>query len=440
MAKDINTLSRPKLASVDSSHVKDINILNINGYTVVHIHKNVKAPRVQSMIKSGSFAEKKSNSGVSHLLEHMLLDSWRKCRGDCTKYWGDKGISFNAFTGGTIVSYFINGLEKYERDMVDFICDITTGPKYDDEIIRKSKDAVREELLNYSNNPSWIMDNVFLNRLYPNKKNGLHYRDDWKLQIENLDNLDHKTIIEFFKKWYRKNNMIFSIVTKMDKHKVKEMFSKYLKPLKRDIKIVPSCPRPKQSITFVNWKDAKKTTFRVGFVSKITPNDDDVYYTDLIADILVGDMSSYLYHILRDKMNLIYEIDLSFETNYCNIAPIFEFSCNDKNAELLLTTFVKLMKKFLKSDYDDFQFNRAKERLLLKKYETCQNTNFLGTFYGSQVIYGRKNKIITPDSLMNKIDEISKEKLTKISRKFFEIDTMVIVYQARKKMKNSINI
>ena len=71
---------------------------------------------VQSYIMSGRMNEDQSNSGISHLLEHVLTESWKKCKDDCAKYWGKKVIITNASTGDTTINYYVEGLEKnYKR-------------------------------------------------------------------------------------------------------------------------------------------------------------------------------------------------------------------------------------------------------------------------------------------------------------------------------------
>ena len=51
--------------------------------------------------------ENKKNSGISHLLEHVLTESWTKCKNNCAKYWGNKGIITNASTGNTTINYYV---------------------------------------------------------------------------------------------------------------------------------------------------------------------------------------------------------------------------------------------------------------------------------------------------------------------------------------------
>jgi predicted Zn-dependent peptidase len=427
-------------------------IFNINGYQVMHIKSNTDVTRVQSIIKSGSFAENIKNSGISHLLEHLLLEAWTKCKGDCIKYWSDKGITFNAFTGGTLVSYFITGISKHNVDMINFISNITANAKFNNKMIKKSKDAVKQELLNYSNNPSWIYENVFYQRAYPNTKNGLFYIGDWSLKLKVLDSITKRDLENFYKKWYTPENMCFVIVSKMSEKSVKEMFTKYLpkslissdskesRPRQKKILNFPKCKEPHPSITYVKWTDAKKTNFKVGFVSNVEPSDNEILYLDFIKDILVGDLSSYLYKILRDEMGLIYDISLSFDINYCTLLSEFNFSTNDSQSKLLLETFLTLMKDFTEGKFKDYQMNRVRDRLKMQDMETSKNTGYLAKLYGYQLIFDENfenepKRLLGPSDIMKKIKNVSKRDIVKISKKIFNPKAIVIVYQSKKENK-----
>ena len=59
-----------------------VKIKRINNFKVLMIPvKNTPVVYVQSFILSGYMNETPTNSGISHLLEHVLGDSWSKCNG-----------------------------------------------------------------------------------------------------------------------------------------------------------------------------------------------------------------------------------------------------------------------------------------------------------------------------------------------------------------------
>lgn len=410
---------------------------NINNYTVIYIPNNTDVTMVQSFIIGGNFAEKEKESGISHLLEHVIIDGWKKCKGKCIDYWSDKGISFNAYTDNTLVSYFITGIQLYNEDMIKFISDITTNPYFNNNLISKCKDAVKEELLIYQNNPEWILDNLYNKTIY--NETGLNHNQDISLKLNVLDSLTKDNLINFFNKWYNPSNIVFTVTTKLPIDDVKQIMKKSLKKNSyKQIKYqLVSFPKP--SLQFVKYNEAKKVIFRIGFVSDIKPMDDDSIYIGLISDMLCGDLTSFLHKILRDKLNLIYGIKLTFDNNYCNIVSTFSVSCIEKNAKKLIENFINLMNIFIVGKYNDDLIKRTKYRLKMVKSETCENTNFLSNFYGNQYIMKKlvpDKKIYSFEETNNNIQNISKKDIVRISNRLFNFDTITIAYM----YKNEIDL
>ena len=53
----------------------------INNYKIILVPINTSnAIYVQSFILSGRMNENRKDSGISHLLEHVLTESWSKCK------------------------------------------------------------------------------------------------------------------------------------------------------------------------------------------------------------------------------------------------------------------------------------------------------------------------------------------------------------------------
>ena len=133
-----------------------VKIKRINNFKVLMIPvKNTNVVYVQSFILSGYMNETPGTAGISHLLEHVLGDSWSKCNDDCAKYWGDRGIISNAATSDTTINYYIEGLHKDLEEIVEYIVKITTNPQITNARIEKEKKAVREELKREMNDPYW---------------------------------------------------------------------------------------------------------------------------------------------------------------------------------------------------------------------------------------------------------------------------------------------
>ena len=68
-------------------------IHRVNGYTILFIKSKSKTAYVSSIIANGYCNETESDLGINHLLEHVLLESWKKCKQkSCELYWMSKPV------------------------------------------------------------------------------------------------------------------------------------------------------------------------------------------------------------------------------------------------------------------------------------------------------------------------------------------------------------
>ena len=181
----------------------------INGYKVVLVPVKSNIIYVQSFISSGYITENKKNSGISHLLEHILMDSWIKCKDNCAQYWGNKGIITNGSTSNTTINYYGKGLYQHRKEILEYIVGVTTEAKIRPQRISIEKKAVKEELVREMNDPDWKI-NFELNKFYYNH-NGLENVQNVPLQIENLKHFGKKELENYCNKIYTPTNTLFVI-------------------------------------------------------------------------------------------------------------------------------------------------------------------------------------------------------------------------------------
>jgi thiol-disulfide isomerase/thioredoxin len=164
----------------------------INGYPFLFIRDSNKVIHLEVVIHSGFVHETKKNSGVNHLLEHVLVSGWKRCKESCNTYWDKHGALVNASTDTTMMKYYIKGDKKDIPDMVDYISTIITRSLFFPSTLEREKKAVLEELTNLLDNPSQEIYNLFHKAFY--KIEGLKYTEDCALQIKNVDTLTMKDI------------------------------------------------------------------------------------------------------------------------------------------------------------------------------------------------------------------------------------------------------
>lgn len=412
--------------------MNEIRIINVYNYRILYINNAKNITSIHTYVKTGSVYELEEEAGISHLLEHIITDSWQKCKGNCTYYWSKKGININARTYGFQTEYYITGLTKEMEDMIDYMSSIITDPVYDERCIERSKKAVKDELLHKINNPYWKLRNLLYKSYVDDTEYGGYSRIlDYELNIDNLNKMDKRAISNYYNKWYRPDNMFFMVITDESLINVSKYFEKYLhrRELLNMKQVVPNISI-KTRYSLINRTESKKTSFMIVYLNN-KPKIEDYIYNDLIKDVLTGDTSSLMYRVLRDKLNLIYSINLSYDINKSHILSIFEVNCQFENGDKLIYNFGKVIKNFVEGKYEQYLLKRSKERMSIVDMNICKdNTEYLSTFYGGQ--YNILDRIImTPEIYMDKINKITKERLMPIIKRLFQTRKMVVVCETK---------
>ena len=132
--KSVTKSKNVKNKSVKKSKIlktHDVSRHNIDGYNILLVNiPESDLIYIQSYINTGFLFETKKNSGINHLLEHVLVNSWDQCtKYPCLEVLSNKGIQCNAHTGLTNVNYHITTTKDYIHEMLEYIITITTKAK-----------------------------------------------------------------------------------------------------------------------------------------------------------------------------------------------------------------------------------------------------------------------------------------------------------------------
>lgn len=289
-----------------------LEILTVNNFKVIlNYNPSTSTTMVQSFINNGFIDETKENAGISHLLEHVLTDAWVKCGSKgCYEYWRKKGVSLNASTDQTAVQYYVHGLKKFSKEMVDYITYLSVSPDITNARMEKEKKAVKNELMIHDSNPLIHVYNLLNKLLF--RHEGLVHQDNMKLQIKNLKKINIHHLKDWIKRFYGSNNMLFVISGNFRKSEIMPILKKNLK------KNTPVVSAPHYFDVFIPGIEVAyhkntlidNTNLIFAFHAPLYPNNAEIFYTDFFEKFLGSGVTSMLMHELREKRQLIYTIDL----------------------------------------------------------------------------------------------------------------------------------
>lgn len=406
-------------------------LIKVNGHDILLYKIKNETLLINCFIKNGFIYEDKSNLGISHLLEHVLTNAWKKCNyTECNTYWGKRGVNFNAYTFFDGIQYKIHGLKKYENDMLDYMVTIVNNPKLINVNLDNEKHAVKTELLTELNNKLYDLNDTFNKNFY--NITGLKYSDDSKLQLKNLS----KFTINDMKRWYQKyyTKYIFTLIGDIDKNTIINFLTKNLTNKSYNQIKLNECYSYENKLLYVNVPSSKQTTIKLGFPSNIMQNDKEAIQLKAVCDIL----KQILFKKLRIKLKLVYGINVVNIINECGNKVIILVNADNDKAKLVLINILETLKFYSHNLIDKNEIVSFKNQFLYNYNNTKLNNQKISNFYDQQYFnqfnIGNNKIIYSLSELKNTIGKTNRYILKTLINKIFKLENCLVVYQSNKKL------
>jgi len=415
--------------------------MKIHNYCVLlNQIKGSKTCKVEAIIGDGFINETRATSGMSHLVEHILLDSWKKCyKNGCSDFWKDYGVMMNAETTNNAVRFYMEGLAEYTPKMIAYIISITTDPKITPKRIEKEKLAVINELLNYDEEATRLMD--CLNKMtYTNE--GLYVSEDRDLQLKNLKHFNLASIKEWVQMNYCKNNTIFIISGDFNKSKtIKQITSTLKKSALQRICNTRNYSIFKRGVDleFVREKEKDNTTIVLSFPQHIDSPNKALFYIDFFLLFIDNGVESLLMLELREKKSLIY--NTAVDSIIYSRASVLSIEISTRNSQVLkvIRETIKILKKIVRGDFTQATMNDIKRKFMVEYYQKCLNNDFYTDFYGTQLlnqleVLDKNSKIYTYEEVANLITNLTKSQFVAFVKHILDFSNMKLAYQGKREI------
>lgn len=377
-------------------------IHRVNGYTILFMKSKNKTAYVSAIIANGYCNEKKIDIGINHLLEHVLFESWKKCKQKpCELYWMSKPVFFNGYTTMTQMKYFIDGMSHELPGMLEYIIDIVTQPLILQKSVTAEKKIVINEMNQKINSSDYGFNQIVLNTLYTLP--GFQQANNYLLQKKNVDNISLKDLVEYHKQNYNSSNTYFVVSGDFNPAHVLSIFENKLKVVTSPVassNIPSKNPFSHQSKLFFvqNKTDEAKNggvEFSIFFPMDIHMNNELVQQLLITCSIIQKE----LYNILRIDHQLIYSISVQCATYYYGSVVEISGSCTDTNIVKILKYIIAYLREKKTKYVDQKSVNNGKNLLLLYRNNHIKNPMEIAKFYESQYILNQmQERYRSPDA------------------------------------------
>ncbi|MDO8536051.1 MAG: pitrilysin family protein [Candidatus Omnitrophota bacterium] len=367
-------------------------------------------------IKAGARYENTKNNGISHLLEHLLFKG-TKTRGmrEIKESIEGRGGSFNGFTSEEVTCYLVKLLAKDAELGVDILSDMVLNPKLDEKEIEKEKSVIVEEINMYKDIPAQHVHEILTEMLWPDQPLGMPLAGT----VEGVNSMQKKDVDIYKNTFYNPNNMLLIGTGRIKEPELIGFAGKYLsRPAKQEPpKFVKAVNDQREPVMKVTKKDTEQTHMALAFhaPNRLSP---DRYATSILNIILGANMSSRLFHVVRDELALCYEISSSVRKYADAGAFVVGAGLDELNLVKTLEVIFKELNRIKVEPIPDKELERAKEFYRGQLLFTMEDTMSHMLWLGEKIISGEKE--LDVNKIMDRVASINKDDIMRVAGNIFK--------------------
>lgn len=250
---------------------------------------------VNIVYKVGSRHEGYGESGMAHLLEHMLFKQCKKFT-DIKKAIADKGASANGTTWYDRTNYYeiLSASDENLRWAIDMEADRMVNSRILPEELKKEFSVVRNEFEIGENYPSGVLNERVLSAMYL----WHNYGKSTIGSKEDIERVNPENLKAFYKKYYQPDNAVLIIAGKFDEKKALAYTQQYFGPIPKPTRVL----QPTYTVEPPQDGERNVSLRRTGDIQYIgmgyhTPSlaDKDFAANDALIEILTNDPSGIFY-------------------------------------------------------------------------------------------------------------------------------------------------
>ena len=367
-------------------------------------------------VGTGSRNEDKNNNGVSHFIEHMLFKGTEKRTAKAIAETIDNiGGQINAFTGKECTCYYTKTLDAHLGLAVDVLSDMFFNSLFAKKDINTERNVIMEEIGMYEDSPEELVHDILSETVWDG--NALGYPILGTREI--LSNINRDTITEYISRNYTPANTVIAVAGNYDDDELLELINKsFSKWEAKPQEISKTDAADFIAGSRIREKDTEQVHMCMGF-DGIEHGNDELYTLLAINNIFGGGMSSRLFQKIREEKGLAYSI-YSYPSSYKNTGLLTVYAgMKPDQLEIVVKMVVKEIRQLKSKGIKKEELEKSKEQLkgnyILGLESTSSRMNSIGK---AELLLGRIN---TPDEVLDKIDKISLERVTKTLEKVFDL-------------------
>lgn len=335
-----------------------------NGIRIIHRYNPAAVSHLALMVNTGSRDELQNESGIAHLIEHMIFKGTKKRRAfHVISRLENVGCDLNAYTTKEETCLHATFLNPYYERALDLFADIAFNSVYPLKELEKEKEVILDEINSYRDNPSEEIFDEFENLLYRGHPIGHNILGS----VETVKNFNRNHIFRFIKNNYSTDQMVIASVGNIQFEKLKKYVIKYYSD-------VPVAQKKSPRLPFTAYRPEYEVHDRTNYLSHCLigniayPFDHPRKHALILLNNILGGpgLNSRLNLNIREKYGFTYSIDSQY-TSYSDTGWFGVYLGTDPGTVNKTIDLVKReLKKLTQSNMGVLQLARAKQQLIVQ--------------------------------------------------------------------------
>lgn len=383
--------------------------------------ESISTCSVGVFVKTGSRDESDTEEGISHVLEHMIF------KGTPTRNYFEiseeidyLGANVNAHTTKEETVFYINALTQFLGKSVDILFDIVTNSTINEKELEKEKDVIVEEIKMYKDSP----DDLVFEMNYADSINGQYGKPIIGTE-DSVKGFTADEIRKYYKERYTKDNILIVVSGNFDKNEIIQKINQYFSKLgdkktnRRD-KIDFSFNAGKKIVT----KDINQVNICISHQNE-DYNSKNKIYTDILANIIGGSMSSRLFQEIREKNGLAYSV-YTYNQYYLSGGLTSTYiGTNLENYEKAIEITLSEFKKLRENGVTEDELQKAKNKYMSRIAFAMENPRSRMGILGNYYI--RKNEILDSEKMKNEVNAVKLEDVNNFARTKYLTENITVL-------------
>ena len=325
-------------------------------------------------IKTGTRYEERNQGGLAHFTEHLLFKGTEsKSAGTVNSYIEKLGGELNAYTTKEETVIHATVLREDLRKAVGLLMDIAFHCTFPEKEIEKERSVVLEEINTYKDSPAEQIYDDFEEYMFDGTPLAMPVLG----KARYLKKIGRDTVLGYYRKMFRPDNMFFTVVADIEEAKAREMVTRALNHYAACPNLEPDSPGPETAaeesapalvrtpvFTHTVTRHSHQAHCIIG-AAAYSAYDRRRIPLSLLVNILGGPVAnSKLNLILRERYGLVYSVEASYGLySDTGIATIY-FGCEKSNVDRCLHLTDKVLSGLRENLLSPAALAGAKKQLL----------------------------------------------------------------------------